>query len=123
MLNAIQRYENMVPQHPNTKAHNIIKHNFVRSKMADFLHTGVGICNERQCIRNTTGWTASDLGQIATLSCHSASRDGSIGRWVGPSGHDLATIDGKFSVEQHSGDYPSYVTLSLIPGENRHHTM
>ena len=80
---------------------------------------GVGLLNRLFDISNNTGLEADGQHQIGAISCHSASRDPHIGRWISPTGDDITfTTDDVFSVEFHNGSFPSYTVLSLHPGSS-----
>ena len=73
--------------------------------------------NEVHSMSNNTGLEADSQHQIGRISCHSASREPNIGRWIAPNGHDITfSADDNFIVDFHSGDFPSYSVLSLLPG-------
>ena len=81
------------------------------------MNTGVGMYNEVHSMSNNTGLEADAQHQIGQISCHSASREPNIGRWIAPNGDDITfSADDNFVVDFHSGDFPSYSVLSLLPG-------
>ena len=66
---------------------------------------------------NNTGLEADSQHQLGSVSCHSASRQPNIGRWVTPSGDDISLSGNEvFAVEYYNGGFPSYTVLSLRPG-------
>ena len=78
---------------------------------------GVGVFHRINPIANNTGLEADSGHQLGQISCHSASRQPHIGRWISPSGEDITlSSDSIFSVEFHNGDFPSYTVLSVSPG-------
>lgn len=83
-----------------------------------FSHTsGVALFSGTSSIPRRNGLEADNQHQIGNISCHSASRQPNIGRWISPTGDDITTND-VFSVVPHSGHFPSYTVLSLQPGSN-----
>ena len=79
--------------------------------------SGVGILQRLNTMPNNTGLEADSGHQLGLVSCHSASRQPHIGRWISPSGEDITfSNDSIFTVEFHDGDFPSYIALSVSPG-------
>ena len=79
-------------------------------------HAGVGLFGLSQPISDNSAILANSSGQIGILYCHSASRDGQIGRWISPSGDNITTDSELFEVGFFSGNFPSYTTLQLADG-------
>ena len=84
----------------------------------DSPHAGVGVYYAADAMPHNTALIANSSHQIGAISCHSASRERHIGRWIAPSGEDITfSSTDIFSVDLRSGDFPSYASLSLLPGE------
>ena len=66
---------------------------------------------------NNTGMEANSAHRIGTVSCHSASNQSNIGRWISPSGEEIPSVgNDMFQIQFYTATFHSYTTLVLRDG-------
>ena len=66
---------------------------------------------------NNTGMEANSAHRIGTVSCHSASNQSNIGRWISPSGEEIPSVgNDMFQIQFYTETFHSYTTLVLRDG-------